>query len=565
MNKNTNIRNIEEIDKIMTERRTKFNNATKKITEGSNLFGNQEPPKSMEEEENEFMNNFNENYYLENNKKNNSDIDTNLRSFLAEDTNKKNPSLKNKSLELESLIVDSLTRNNFNKANSIFGTLERMYDKFDDEDIRDTYFRVLNAMPKKATQNQEIYSYRQDKNNFKDVLDEMHKKENIKAFNENNQCISSLGLMWEECDRNICSDRCKDRIMRAKEISENEECSRLVTGVKKDNNNKDVNIRMTDDIKDIIIERLRYCKKVAQLQKGNFDVVSYSDQTELKQKMIEEIFKLSRMANVHYSSCATDAADFLETDDKYKEILNLLKTIDLSKLDLEKLQGIRNDLTKLPNCSHLAYQEYEKKRDKNVKDGIKVGKYVIPKNTDYYSQLKGKDKPIIYRDLVTDKQYLYDSFSKTLTSLDYPTNKEEVVGMENDGEVVKLISKNNSESPSASNTMNEYLLKKEDNNNNNKNNISPSPTISNENIGITHKQLNNMALDMYNNNKRNNANKANNNVNEVNEVNEVNNNVNNRSLVFGLKGSNIMEYVVLVLIIIIVVYLASMLFNKLHN
>ena len=71
MNKNTNIRNIEEIDKIMTERRNKFNNATRKITEGSNLFGNQEPPKSMEEEENEFMNNFNENYYLENNKKNN--------------------------------------------------------------------------------------------------------------------------------------------------------------------------------------------------------------------------------------------------------------------------------------------------------------------------------------------------------------------------------------------------------------------------------------------------------------------------------------------------------------
>ena len=60
MNKNTNIRNIEEIDKIMTERRTKFNNASRKITEGSNLFGNQEPSKSMEEEENEFMNNFNE-------------------------------------------------------------------------------------------------------------------------------------------------------------------------------------------------------------------------------------------------------------------------------------------------------------------------------------------------------------------------------------------------------------------------------------------------------------------------------------------------------------------------
>ena len=76
-----------------------------------------------------------------------------------------------------------------------------------------------------------------------------------------------------------------------------------------------------------------------------------------------------------------------------------------------------------------------------------------------------------------------------------------------------------------------------------------------------------MALDMYNNEKNKeknnvqNNNKANNNVQNNNKA----NNVNNRSLVFGLKGSNIMEYVVLVLIIIIVVYLAAMLFNKLHN
>ena len=68
------------------------------------------------------------------------------------------------------------------------------------------------------------------------------------------------------------------------------------------------------------------------------------------------------MANVHYSSCSTDAADFLSTDEKYKEILNLLESIDLSKLDLKRLQDIRNDLSKLPNCSHLAYQNYEKKK-----------------------------------------------------------------------------------------------------------------------------------------------------------------------------------------------------------
>ena len=91
---------------------------------------------------------------------------------------KKNKNLKNKSLELESLIIDSLARNNFNRANTIFGTLERMYDKFDDEDIRDTYFRVLNAMPKKDMKTEQVYSYRQDKNNFKDILEEMQKKKN---------------------------------------------------------------------------------------------------------------------------------------------------------------------------------------------------------------------------------------------------------------------------------------------------------------------------------------------------------------------------------------------------
>ena len=64
---------------------------------------------SLEEEENNFMNNFNENYYLENHNNSNADIDNNLRKFLADDGTKKNKNLKNKSLELESLIIDSLT------------------------------------------------------------------------------------------------------------------------------------------------------------------------------------------------------------------------------------------------------------------------------------------------------------------------------------------------------------------------------------------------------------------------------------------------------------------------
>ena len=529
---NTNIRNIEEINKIMKERKKQFNNKARQMT-GNNSQENDFMNNNIENNfmnnniENDFMNNFDEQYYLNNNSNQNNDIDANLRNFLAEDKNKSNnSSLKKKSLELESLIVDSLARNNYNRANNIFQTLEQMYDKFDNEDIRDTYFRALNAMPKKPIDKQEIYSYRQDKNNFKDVLDEMHKKENIKAFNENNECISSLGLMWEECDRNICSDRCKDRILKAQEVSQNDECSKLVTGIMKDKDNKEVNITMTDDIKDLIIERLRYCKKIAKMKNGNFDVISYSDKSELKQKIIQEIFKLARMANIHYSSCSTNAADFLQTDNKYKEILNLLKSMDLSKLDLERLQAIRNDLTQLPNCSQLAYEEYDRKRDDNIKDGIKVGKYIIPKNTDYYNELKDGDKPIIYKDLVTEQDYLYDSFSKTLTHMERPISREEVknnnqFNLKNNQKIVKKI-----------NVETEDLV----------NDISPAPSIN-------HKKLNEMARQMAQD--------------EMNEQdnNMIINNVNN-NLIFGLTGKNVIEYVILILIVIVVVYLVTLFVDK---
>lgn len=514
---NTNLRNIEEINKIMKDRRKQFNNKARQMTGNNSIENNEFMNNNIE---NDFMNNFDEQYYLNNNSNQNNDIDANLRNFLAEDNKSNNASLKNKSLELESLIVDSLARNNYNRANNIFQTLEQMYDKFDNEDIRDTYFRALNAMPKKPIDKQEIYSYRQDKNNFKDVLDEMHKKENIKAFNENNECISSLGLMWEECDRNICSDRCKDRILKAQEVSKNEECSKLVTGIRKDN--KDVNIMMTDDIKDLIIERLRYCKKISKMRNGNFDVISYSDKTELKQKIIEEIFKLARMANIHYSSCSTNAADFLQTDDKYKEILNLLKSMDLSKLDLERLQSIRNDLTQLPNCSQLAYEEYDKKRDENIKDGIKVGKYIIPKNTDYYNELKDGDKPVIYKDLVTEQDYLYDSFSKTLTHIDRPVSREDVKNNE-----IKL--KNN-----------QKIIKKIDIDNDIvEDDIAPAPSIN-------HRKLNEIALQMAKD--------------EI-DNNKIINNVNS-NLIFGLTGKNVIEYVILILIVIVVVYLVALFVDK---
>ena len=173
---NNNMRNNKEIKNIMENRRKMLNNRAKEMT--GNSFNNI----SMEEEENDFMNNFDEKYYLKNNNNSNksNDIDNNLKKFLQEDTKKNNNSLKEKSLELESLIIDSLTRNNINSANAMFRTLEKMYDKFDDENVRDTYFRVLNSMPKKPLDKEEVYSYRQDKNNFKDILEELQKKKILK-------------------------------------------------------------------------------------------------------------------------------------------------------------------------------------------------------------------------------------------------------------------------------------------------------------------------------------------------------------------------------------------------
>ena len=197
----------------------------------------------------------------------------------------------------------------------------------------------------------------------------------------------------------------------------------------------------------------------------------------------------------------------------------------------------------------------KRKRQENVKKGIRVGDYVIPKNTEYYNQLKGKEKPIIYRDLVTDKQYLYDSFSKTLTSLEHPTTREEVVKIEEGDNIVKLIGKNSIISPSTSDMRNEYILKKDEilspavSNTNNRNNTN--------NIIMNNKKLNMLASEMLrnNNNKEKHKNNNKNNNNSINnkENNTAINKVNNNKTVLGLKVSNIMEYIVLVIIIVIVV------------
>ena len=72
----------------------------------------------------------------------------------------------------------------------------------------------------------------------------------------------------------------------------------------------------------------------------------------------------------------------------------------------------------------LKYEEHDKNRPEDVKDGVRVGKYIIPKKTDYYDQIQGKDRPFVYRDIATDNHYLYDSYSKILTPFEYPMTQD---------------------------------------------------------------------------------------------------------------------------------------------
>ena len=61
-----------------------------------------------------------------------------------------NQELKMKALELETLIVDSLATDKNDDAKRQFKTLEKMHFKYDDSNVRDIYYRVLNAMPKQS-------------------------------------------------------------------------------------------------------------------------------------------------------------------------------------------------------------------------------------------------------------------------------------------------------------------------------------------------------------------------------------------------------------------------------
>ena len=79
----------------------------------------------------------------------------------------------------------------------------------------------------------------------------------------------------------------------------------------------------------------------------------------------------------------------------------MVGSLDLRKLNLDKLQKLREDLAKLPSCDKIRYDNFEETRDEAVKNGLRVGKYVLPSDTEYW-QLKeeGKDNPLVYKDLL---------------------------------------------------------------------------------------------------------------------------------------------------------------------
>ena len=542
-----------QINSIMTNRKNRFNMmAQRNIMRDS--FMRNDNDIDMEERQkilndNDFMTNFDENYYLENMKNDKvTKINSDGKVLESNKNNAIKTSLKKKALDLETLIVERLARDKYNDANRIFSVLTKMYKKFDDKNVKDTYFRVLQSLPKDLLESEEIYSYRQDKNNFKEILNEMKNNNNIKAFNEENACISSLGEMWESCDLDICSQKCKDKILNAMKESKNEECERLITGYDEE---KEANLNMEDDIKSIILDRLNYCKKIAELKnEENLEVYSYKDTNDLKNKTIIEIKKMGELANNHYRSCVSKASEFFANDPKYREILTLLKTIDFDKLSLDRLQDIRNSLTLLPTCDTLRYRDFEKNRDKSVKDGLKVGKFIIPKNTDFYEQLKGKDKPHIYKDLTSDKNYIYDSYSKILTPLEYP--------MTHETQLNKKLQDNGMESPTPSPSLENLNLIEEKLINTDFKEVIPAPStemsIESENSVIDNvNNLNSISpsasekiVEIINENSQNNNNTKNENNDE------------DKGLIFGLKMVNVLEYGFLILVMFIIIFAAAL-------
>ena len=98
--------------------------------------------------------------------------------------------------------------------------------------------------------------------------------------------------MWETCDTNLCSDKCKERIINSFNESNTEDCKDFTTSL--DDGEK---IKMQDDIKKVIIERLKYCKKIQNNEDG-MESIHYTDIDDLKNKIILDIHKTAKLANL---------------------------------------------------------------------------------------------------------------------------------------------------------------------------------------------------------------------------------------------------------------------------
>ena len=525
-----------QISNLMQERRSGFNNYTKKMLNKKNymeVFDKQyylntdmrkQPPKK----------------YSASGKMDDNDLSNVFKDNIDTESKK---TLKEKALELESLIVDSLITENFDNANKMFKTLREMNAKFKDDNVKDIFLRVMNAMPKTKPKKNN-YSYSNNKNNFKEVLNSMSNLDNVNAYNSN-QCLSKLGEMWEECDTNICSDKCKERIISSFTQSKTEECKDFVTSTKDGEK-----VKIQTDIKKVIMDRLRHCKKIQDLSQENMESISYTDVLDLKNKVIKDINKSVRLVNLHYHSCQEKANTYIDNDKQLKEIVRLVGDLDLTKLNLEKLQSIRKDLNLLPTCDKIRYELFEKTRDPNVKEGLRVGKYVIPKDTQYYKQLRkdGKDNPVIYKDLVSGKNYFYDAFSKTLTGIKYPEtrNSEEVTGHPadmapsmapessdlNDIDIEKLLGLDELEKVEA--PIETYIPT-----DSNQPTDSIQPNDSNQ-LDISNNHPN---IKLYDNND----------IIKLNN-NKLNNNKLNNSLLFGLNLNSLLGYILILLVVLVVLY-----------
>lgn len=445
-NRNNQEREIQEIMRRRSKERNNrarrmFNNTNSKmneirndndidIVERNRLLRQQERERRFREIRNSannqnFMETINQNYFLTDEAAapaagegiNMMNANGNVNEIIDDEVNTNRKNLKEKALELEMLIVERLARNRLEDAKKLFNVLERMYRKFKDDNVKDVYFRVLQSLPDDFDTKHTIYSYRQDKNNFQEVLRHMNISNRVKAVNEDNPCINAMGDMWDECDLNICSEKCKENILKAAKESKKQECKDINTGYDHIENKP---IKLKDDIKKLVLERLSFCKRVADFKKENPNSITYKDDIDLKNHMIREIREHANIINIHYSDCYTLASEYVNIDQDTKRIIELLKEIDYTALSLDRLTELRNFLQLLPSCDKLRYDDQQERRDENIKNGERVGKFIIPKNTEFHKQLQGKEKAHIYKDIASEKQYLYDPYTKTITGLQYP-------------------------------------------------------------------------------------------------------------------------------------------------